>query len=118
MRAWMPLVLVLVGCGSGTDAYRPCDAPEDCEVPEGEEAVCLDKAEQGFCSLECGEDSDCEGVDEDEFDYVCASFESEAAMYCFPACAQDAEEGEECPGDLTCRSTGGGSDNRKMCFPD
>ena len=39
-------------------------------------------------------------------------------MYCFPACAEDAEDGEECPPGLNCRSTGGGSDNRQVCFPE
>jgi hypothetical protein len=46
---------------------------------------------------------------------VCASFESTEGLHCFPSC----ESGEDhCPGGMSCRSSGGGSDNRKVCFPD
>jgi hypothetical protein len=34
------------------------------------------------------------------------------------ACAEPTEDDEDgCPDGTSCRSTGGGSDNRKVCFP-
>lgn len=117
-------VLSIASCNKDSkddddDVYLACEEPEDCVVPEDRDAVCLEKADEGFCSWECDADSDCDDADDGDFDFVCASFESEEALYCFPACNEDAEEEEdECPGSMTCRSTGGGSDNRKICFPE
>lgn len=120
-RALILGVALLTSCG-GRNTYLACGGPEDCDVPEDVDAVCLDKSGEGFCSSECGVDDDCDYAEETEegadYDFVCASFESENGLFCFPACVDGAEEGEECPGGMTCRSTGGGSDNRKICFPE
>jgi len=114
MRWWL-LVLLVGACGGGDEGlYASCDAAGDCdgEVPEGADAVCLDKGDEGYCSWGCEVDADCSDADPA---LVCASFESEAATYCFPGC----DEGDDaCPPGFGCRSTGGGADNRKVCFPE
>jgi len=115
-------LLALTGCSKNDpaeDAYQACEEPADCDSPEGRDPVCLEKSDEGFCSWECDADTDCEEASDDLFEYVCASFESELQLYCFPACAEEAEDAEdECPAGMNCRSTGGGSNNRKICFPD
>lgn len=93
--------------------YATCDLPSDCLVPDEVEAACLDKdATLSFCTWACEDDAGCLDFVEG-YAGACASFESEAGTYCFPECgASDA-----CPPGYGCRSTGGGSDNRKVCFP-
>jgi hypothetical protein len=115
MRWWL-VVGMLVACGGGDDEglYAACEVADDCaaDVPDGEEAACLDKGDEGFCTWRCDADEVCSDADEA---FVCASFESEADRYCFPSC----EEGDDaCPPGFGCRSTGGGADNRKVCFPE
>jgi hypothetical protein len=130
----MMLIVSLVawsGCGGGDPTYAPCDTPDDCAVPEEAEAECLDKAGEGFCTWSCSSDADCAFDDDPDPDWtrVCASFESEPGSHCFPSC-REGDEGDEsdesdesdgdgsCPEGFSCRSTGGGSDNRKVCFPE
>ena len=112
---WLGL---LAACG-GPEIYRPCEAAADClqQVPEDAEGVCLDKANEGFCSWACTDDGDCDdGAAAPPL--VCASFESEAGRFCFPSCDEALDDdAEACPPDFVCRSTGGGSENRKICFP-
>lgn len=119
MRMGLWVVVLLAAC-KGDVEYVSCEAAEDCAdwVPDEATAVCLPKADDGFCSWECSADTDCEGDADEDFAYVCSSFESTAGMYCFPQC-NDGEDSalEECPGGFTCRSTGGGADNRRICFP-
>ena len=115
-------LLLLSACGGNRAAdelYLDCDQPDDCDVPDDVEAECLDKSGEGFCTWECTSDPECDEADDEDFDFVCASFENNALQYCFPACNEDAEEAEdECPPSMTCRSTGGGYNNRKVCFPE
>ncbi|NCG17965.1 MAG: hypothetical protein GWP91_03005 [Rhodobacterales bacterium] len=122
MARWTTLVALLfsMGCGGNKveDLYRYCDEPEDCEVPEGFSAECLDKSGEGFCTWACDIDGDCADADDEGFEYVCASFESEAGQSCFPSCADPADADNPCPDGFGCRSTGGGSENRKICFPE
>ena len=108
------LLLCVAGCG-GADFYAPCDAAEDCAVPDDAEAECLDEGDQGFCTWACGDDGDCADAVDTDYDFVCAPWESEAGMHCFPSCEGDEEA---CPPGYGCRSTGGGSENRKVCFPE
>jgi hypothetical protein len=121
MRWLVPLLAGLAACG-GPDVYAACEGPADCDVPAEAEAVCLDKSGEGFCSWECSVDADCDYASEEEearWARVCASFEDEAGTFCFPSCDEGADEEDEvCPGGFTCRSTGGGADNRKVCFPE
>lgn len=117
MRPLLAFVLFgLVACG-GPDLYNACDEASDCDVPEGYDAECLDKSGQGFCSWECDTDADCSDSP-DDYSYVCAPFESEPGMHCFPSCDGDGDSAGACPNGYGCRSTGGGSDNRKICFPE
>lgn len=101
----------LTACAEENGLYAACDVPEDCEPPEDKQAACVAKDSGGFCSWTCGGDADCD-ID-DDIEYACASFESTSGMYCFPSCEVD----DVCPEDFECRSTGGGSNNRKICFP-
>ena len=121
--------MLVWGCGSrndlGENAYLSCETADDCDAPDGLDPACLDKSGEGFCTLECTVDEDCvdageESEEEDEptWTWVCSSFETATDQYCFPSC-EDPEDPElECPEGFTCRSTGGGSNNRKVCFPE
>lgn len=118
-----------------------CEAPEDCfpDVEEGAllgEAMCLDRVDDGYCTHECTADEDCcaaEGECPDDFSQVCSPFESSGLMLCFLSCeAEDIEAAEDggdpfdddsefcqrgAGSDFMCRSSGGGSENRKVCVP-
>ncbi len=122
MFRWMltlTTVALLAGCGgSDEDLYRTCEQPDDCEVPEGFTAECLDKSGEGFCTWECDVDDDCAEADDEDFGYVCSSFESEEGKSCFPSCDDPEDADNPCPEGFGCRSTGGGSENRKICFPE
>ena len=108
--------LLLLACSGAPEPYGVCEQVEDCadQVPEEAQAVCLDKAGEGFCTWSCELDEDCVFGEEER---VCASFEDEGGMHCFPGCEGDTGE-DLCPDGFTCRSTGGGEDNRKVCFPE
>ncbi|MCB9741397.1 MAG: hypothetical protein H6741_29740 [Alphaproteobacteria bacterium] len=114
------LLLLLAGCGDEL-GYETCDVADDCSevVPEDATAACVEKADSGFCSWECDVDDDCATDADEDFTRVCASFESSPELYCFPSCEEsaDSDGAEACPEGFTCRSTGGGSDNRRVCFP-
>ena len=73
--------------------------------------MCLDQAEAGFCTWPCVADEDCEEVHPD---YLCTSFEDEDGFFCFAGCSDE----RACPPRFTCRSSGGGAANRKICFPE
>lgn len=106
------LAAFLTACS--TPAYDACDIADDCAFPEDAVAACVEKSDAlKFCAVTCDADVACDVVD-DAFDWVCAPFESSPESYCFPACA---DEGPECPPGYGCRSTGGGADNEKICFP-
>ena len=114
------LVFALAACGDDKDGdyYADCAVADDCELPddapEDAELACLVSSDVGICSHTCDEDSDC-GDEE-----LCSPFESEDEQYCFLSCEEipdDQTEEEVCGDNATCRSTGGGSDNRKICFP-
>jgi len=129
--------------GSGTGASgvggRPeqtgaaCDVADDCyaDVVDGDlagSALCLDRVRDGYCTHECGADDDCcaaDGECDTDIDQVCAPFESTNTMMCFLACEGkdlgDRDDQEYCQAeagkDFICRSSGGGSQNRKICVP-
>jgi hypothetical protein len=88
----------------------------------------------GYCTHTCQSDADCCAVPGEcltGFKQVCASYESTAQMYCFLGCASSdiaaaPDAGTTDPNaycarwanaSFTCRSTGGGSANRKFCGP-
>lgn len=106
------------GCGGREDLYQACDVPDDCSAPEEYEPACLEKSGEGFCTWECDADDECADADDGRWQFVCASFESEGGQYCFPGCEDADDEADACPSGMGCRSTGGGSSNRKVCFPE
>lgn len=111
------MLVWLLACG-GSPIYAPCDVAADCPAPEGVTSECLDAdAEAGFCTWSCDEDQDC-AFDEDDYERVCAPLDSEPGKHCFPSCEEaDDDDPEACPPNFECRSTGGGNENRKICFP-
>jgi hypothetical protein len=96
------------------------------------QATCLTQLQNGYCTHACQTDADCCAVPGEcspGFVEVCASFESSGQMYCFLSCASSdipPSAGTTDPNvycqrwanaSFTCRSTGGGSANRKFCGP-
>ena len=129
-------------CGSSdngavaTNTGQSCRAPEDCYpgVDAGSllgEPQCLTRVPNGYCTHHCGADSDCcaaAGECPRGFPEVCAPFESTVEMDCFLSCETEAVTGAGFTDDnafcqkyasatFICRSTGGGSNNRKVCVP-
>ena len=117
------------GDGNG-NAGAACDVPDDCYPDADPEEIqgdimCLDRVPGGYCTHTCTSDADCcaaEGECDDR-PQVCAPFESTGTMMCFLSCeAPDVGE-EDADGychdyaspEFSCRSTGGGSNNRKVC---
>lgn len=120
MLRWIPLLLVACGSDPYGGLYDACDDAPQCaeRLDTGVEAQCVDKSGLGFCTWSCAVDADCAETHDAIYDYLCASFEDEPEMYCFPDCLEDTEGGEpSCPPGYNCRSTGGGSNNRQVCFP-
>ncbi|MEW6431876.1 MAG: hypothetical protein AB1730_10240 [Myxococcota bacterium] len=132
------LALAFAGC-SGSAVGTTCTSADQCFAGVDAGAlsgppVCLDKAPSGYCTHECAADADCcavAGECAQGFKQVCAPFESTGRRYCFLSC-EDADiaaapnlgvidSGAYCSKfaaqSFTCRSTGGGPANRKVCFP-
>ncbi len=87
-------------------------------------AVCLDRVEGGYCSHQCRSDGDCcavEGECPNGEEQVCGPFESTGQMLCFLSCEGQQDGDAYCASyaheGFTCRSTGGGAKNRKVCIP-
>ncbi len=119
-----------------TNTGQACETVDQCYagVKAGEllgEAVCLDKVSGGYCTHYCTQDSDCcaaTGECPGNHAEVCGPFESTGEMYCFLSCEDaDLEQATLKDADqychtyagagFGCRSTGGGSMNRKVCMP-
>lgn len=127
-------------CKVAADCYHDIDAAS----LQGGEPVCIDKVENGYCTHKCEKDEDCCAVPGEcrtGLKQVCASFENSADKYCFLSC-EDSDitkavdggfseagtvdgggtDGDEychsnASDEFGCRSTGGGSNNRKACLP-
>jgi hypothetical protein len=130
-------VAALAGCGSDdTETGAACDVVDDCyadlDTDDRDLIVgtieCMDRVEGGYCTHFCDTDADCcvaEGECDDDVPQVCAPFENSTQQRCFLSCESDvvvdADENEYCAefahSDFICRSTGGGSENRKVCVP-
>jgi hypothetical protein len=106
-----------------------CDDASEC-YPEiaadalSGEVICLTRVEGGYCTHECESDTDCcaaEGECVTGLEQVCAPLESEEEMFCLVTCEQTAESDDYCETEVHpafhCRSTGGGSENRRVCLP-
>jgi hypothetical protein len=115
-----------------------CAVPDDCydEVLDEDrdmiagEIECLTRVQGGYCTHQCETDEDCCAVEgectDEDLRVICSPFENESAIKrCFLACEAedigDFEEGDFCHEfaheDFGCRSSGGGSENRKVCVP-
>jgi hypothetical protein len=114
-----------------------CEVDGDCfpGVAEGGlqgEALCLTRVRDGYCTHTCETDDDCcavQGECHTDWPQVCSPFESTDMKMCFLSCeAEDitgdsgvADEQAFCQRfanpDFICRSSGGGSENRKICVP-
>ena len=99
------------------------------------EVQCLDQVDDGYCTHLCATDADCcaaSGECKTEIRQVCSPFTSTNMMMCFLSCEDadlvgadagvvDVDANEYCQReaspDFICRSSGGGSDNRKICVP-
>lgn len=114
-------------CASANQCYPGIDAG----VLLGGGAVCMADFTNGYCTHLCNTDADCCAVPGECPSgriEVCGPFESTNAMYCFLSC-EDADVTAAGMNDSTaycqnyanrdfiCRSTGGGSQNRKVCVP-
>ena len=114
----LSLSLFVVGCG-GDQLYASCETVDDCEVHSDDtEAACLGASDGGVCTWSCATDVDCAA--DDDLARVCAPYESQEGTWCFPSC-EDEDVGDSsapCPDGFTCRSSGGGDENQKVCFPD
>ena len=122
-----------IACGEELGVGGACELADDCfpgidrSALEGD-VECLTRVSGGYCTHSCDEDLDCCAVAGEclsDSVQVCAPFENSAAKSCFLACEPadigDMDENEYCaefahPA-FSCRSSGGGSENRKVCVP-
>ena len=137
-----PLVVV-AACSDDTGGAPPpleptgssCVVPTDCYpgVDAGSlagQVVCMSQVQGGYCTHTCNTDADCCAAKGECRGHpeVCSPFESTGAKYCFLSCeaASLAEAGTSdatlfcatyAGAQMGCRSTGGGSENRKICTP-
>jgi hypothetical protein len=119
-----------------------CTTPDDCYPKVADKTTiqgdvqCLDRVRDGYCTHTCQEDADCcaaAGECDTDIKQVCSPFESTNVTQCFLSCedadlrpvdggtAGDVNEQEYCQReaspDFICRSSGGGTENRKICVP-
>jgi hypothetical protein len=116
--------------GGNQNTGDRCAVAEDCypDVDHSElagEVVCMDRVEEGYCTHHCTADEDCcavEGECEESLPQVCAPFESTGEYFCFISCEGVEDEEVFCEENahprFLCRSTGGGTDNEKVCVPE
>lgn len=128
--------LCVTACDYDDDGYneeyagQPCEEPEDCypeadtDAIEGDIECLSDRVEGGYCTHTCQDDENCcavVGECKSDLDQVCAPLESAPDNYCFVTCEDVEDEGTFCETyvhpEFHCRSTGGGSNNRKVCLP-
>ncbi|MBI4705966.1 MAG: hypothetical protein HY744_33150 [Deltaproteobacteria bacterium] len=120
------------GGGLEDQTGQTCKAPADCYAGVAPQDIqgevkCLDRVEGGYCTHLCKGDGDCcaaKGECEAGDRQVCGPFESTGLMMCFISCEDEDLDGgdpeafcREIHRDFICRSTGGGSENRKVCVP-
>jgi hypothetical protein len=140
LSAGLFLIPLMVSCGSDdpapTNTGQSCTAVDQCypgldQSKLSGAAVCMDRVPEGYCTHHCVADTDCcklAGECPDNHAEVCGPFESTGGMYCFLSCEDsDLMKADITSGDdychkfasnaFTCRSTGGGSGNRKVCLP-
>jgi len=113
-------------CQKASDCYAGLDAGSLQGAP-----LCLTAVTNGYCTHACTTDSNCCAIAGEcplAFPEVCAPFESTGGMDCFLSCESAAvmqagftDSTAFCQryanATFICRSTGGGSNNRKVCVP-
>jgi hypothetical protein len=113
-------------CSNAAQCYQETDGA----VLMGGPPVCLaDRVPGGYCTHLCSTDADCcavPGECKTGFPQVCSPLESAPEKYCMLSC-ESAADGGASDADLYCatyahagfgcRSSGGGSLNRKVCLP-
>ena len=129
------------GPRGGEQVGQSCKVATDCfpgiEAGALKGAVqCLTRVTNGYCTHSCTTDADCcavPGECKTGFRQVCGPFESTGQMMCFLSC-EDADLHAAPDGgtavldstvycqtyassEFSCRSTGGGKNNRKVCVP-
>ncbi len=124
--------LCTAACGEDDDrddgVGSSCTSADQCYLDLDEKvvgaAVCLDRVQGGYCSHQCQSDGDCcavEGECPNGKEQVCGPFESAGQMLCFLGCESQKDGDAYCASyageGFTCRSTGGGATNRKVCVP-
>jgi hypothetical protein len=128
------LCMVLVACDDDGDddleTGDQCAVAADCfeEIDHEQlagEVTCITKVDGGYCTHECLTDEDCctvPGECDDGFEYLCAPYTATGESYCFISCEGTVENEHFCRDnahpDFTCRSTGGGADNKFVCVPE
>ncbi len=146
IERWVGLALLALSLACGSDdkpsylatntghscsSAAQCYAGLDAQPLHGGEAVCMSQFSEGYCTHPCATDADCCALTGDcavGVVEVCGPFESTGATYCFLSC----EDGAVNSAGMTdssaycqryahpafiCRSTGGGSANRRVCVP-
>jgi hypothetical protein len=131
-------VILIAACsgGSAEQVGQPCTTASSCyptldaAALQGT-ATCLTQITGGYCTHTCGTDADCcavPGECKTGFKEICAPFENQTTTYCFLSCegADIAASGSSVTDptaycqkyagpSFTCRSTGGGANNRQFC---
>jgi len=119
--------------GQSCSVASQCYAALDAGAVHGQ-VTCLTQLQNGYCTHTCQSDADCcaaAGECPTSLEQVCASFESSGKLYCVLRCdaaylatvpaAGASDPAAYCQrwanAAFTCRSTGGGSGNRKFCGP-
>jgi hypothetical protein len=125
------------GPSTPTNTGQSCGVPADCYsgLDSGSvrgEVECLTRVPNGYCTHLCTADTDCcavPGECPEALNEVCAPFESTGLLECFLTCEDSAVTASGFTDSTAfcqryanaafiCRSTGGGSKNRKVCVPD
>lgn len=135
-------VVAATACGSnnpppsgGEQAGSTCASAATCYPDVKDQTqikgavTCLTKVPDGYCTHLCKADTDCCAVPGEcrtGLEQVCSPFENQPESYCFLSCedpdvkaAGYADANVYCQtlgnAAFTCRSTGGGASNRKIC---
>jgi hypothetical protein len=125
---------------TGSQCAAPADCFKDIVTDAGDagtihgSVICLTRVNGGYCTHTCTDDTDCcavPGECKTGLKQVCSPFESTGEKYCFLSCepgdlvppdgGTTTTDNEFCQReastDFICRSSGGGSQNRKVCVP-
>lgn len=129
-------------CSAATQCYSQFDGGAAEAGIQGT-ITCLDKVPNGYCTHTCTQDTECCAVAKEcltGVKQVCSPFTNQNDQYCFLSCEDDDIEkavaanpdagfdgGQPSSPDeyckvfagtaTSCRSSGGGSKNRKVCIP-